>query len=80
MITLTHCYAAPLDYVMQSGSLTISETQTTDCLSLPIVADAIEEPDMECFIVILSSTASGLMLAPSVATVCINEGVLSRVL
>ena len=62
---------------MQSGSLTISEAQTSDCLSISIVADVVEEPDMECFVVRFSSTASGLILSPSIATVCINEGLRS---
>ena len=41
------------------------------------MADVVEEPDMECFIVRFSSTASGLILSPSIATVCINEGLRS---
>ncbi|CAI8052979.1 Extracellular matrix protein 3, partial [Geodia barretti] len=72
--TINGLAEAPLDYVMQSGSLTISEAQTSDCLSISIVADVVEEPDMECFVVRFSSTASGLNLSPSIATVCINEG------
>ena len=59
---------------MQSGSLDISETSLSQCVSVPIVADAVEETDMECFIVSFSSNSSGLLLSPSVATVCINEG------
>jgi hypothetical protein len=65
---------APTDYVIQSGSLTISETNTTGCVSISIISDEIAEPDMECFIVSFSSTYSYIILAPSVATICINEG------
>ena len=62
---------------MESGSLEISESQTSECVSVVIVADVLEEPDMECFIVSFSSAStSGLVLSPSVATVCINDGVL----
>ena len=60
---------------MESGTFTISETQTSNCLSISIVADTVEEPDMECFIVRFSSTASGLTLAPNIATICIHEGI-----
>ena len=62
---------------MESGTFTISETQTSSCVSISIVADTVEEPDMECFIVRFSSTASGLTLAPNIATICIHEGILS---
>ena len=68
-------YTAPTDYVMQNGSLTISKTHSTNCISIPIISDALEEQDMECFIASFSSVSSDFILAASVATICINEGI-----
>ena len=67
-------FVAPTDYVTQTGSLTISGARATECVSIPILADGIDEPDMECFAASISSTSPGLLLNPSVATICINEG------
>ena len=72
-----HCsslYSAPTDYVAQSGTLTISYINSSDCIYIPIIADVVEEQDMECFILSFTSTSPGLILAPGIATICINEG------
>ena len=74
MQTVFYLFVAPTDYVTQTGSLTISGARAAECISIPILADGIDEPDMECFAASISSTSPGLLLNPSVATICINEG------
>lgn len=68
-------YTAPGDYVAQSGSLMISQSNTSECVSISIVSDSLQEQDRECFIVNFNSISSDFILkAPSVATICINDG------
>ena len=66
---------ATLDYETSSGSFAISESNTSQCLSVSIVSDSVVETDQECFIVTFSSSASDFILqAPSIATICISDG------
>ena len=66
---------ASSDYAEQSGSFTISETSTSECISISIVSDSVEEPEMECLIVNFTSNSADFNLkAPSVATICIRDG------
>ena len=65
---------APNDYTEVTGSVTLSETTPTDCISVTITSDSVVE-GVECFIVSFSSNNIQFTLkAPSVATVCIQDG------
>ncbi|CAI8052161.1 Adhesion G-protein coupled receptor V1, partial [Geodia barretti] len=64
---------APSDYVAVSGSVEISESQTSQCVTVSIVTDSVEEGE-ECFLVSFSSSSSDFTLqSPSVAAVCIRD-------
>ena len=66
---------ASSDYVEQSGSFTISEASTSECISISILSDSIEEPGMECLIVNFTANSADFNLkAPSIATICIVDG------
>ena len=67
-------FKAPSGYVAVSGSVEISESQTSQCVSVSIVTDSVEEGE-ECFLVSFSSSSFDFTLqSPSVATVCIRDG------
>ena len=54
--------------------MVISESQSSQCVSVSITSDSVEE-GQECFLVSFSSSSAGFTLqSPSVATVCIEDG------
>ena len=62
------------DYGAVSGSVEISESEMSKCVSVSIVSDSVEEGE-ECFLVSFSSSSSDFTLqTPSIATVCITDG------
>ena len=68
---------APGDFTATSGSLTISEDGSVECVSIAIVNDIEDEGDMECFAFSISTATSGsVSLDVSQATICIidNDG------
>ena len=74
------CFTAPGDFMEGSGSLTVTEDGSVECVSITIVNDIEDEEDMECFAFSISTTASGsVSLDISLATICIldNDGKLS---
>ena len=68
-------YTAPSDYTSVSGSFDMTDTNTVQCIPVSIVSDSVTETDEECFTFTLSttSTAAGLTLSPTSATICIND-------
>ena len=63
-----------------SGSLVISQSNTSQCLSVSIVSDSVVETDVECFIVSFSSSTSDFnLMRPGVATICISDGSLFNI-
>ena len=73
-MTVSFYNEAPSDYVAVSGSVEISESQTSQCVTVSIVTDSVEEGE-ECFLVSFSSSSFDFTLqSPSVATVCIRDG------
>ena len=72
--TLFPFSTATSDYVTVSGSVEISETETSQCVSVSIVPDSLVEGE-ECFLLSFSSSSSDFILkSPSVATICIRDG------
>ena len=68
-------FTASSDYETNSASFTISESNTSQCLSVSIVSDSVVETDLECCIVSFSSSTSDFILqTPSIATICISDG------
>ena len=63
------------DYTTASGSFDMTDTNTVQCIPVSIVSDSVTETDEECFTFTLSttSTAAGLTLSPTSATICIND-------
>ena len=58
-----------------SGSIALSETSTSECISIFVISDSVAEIEIECFIVEFFTTSSDFILkAPSVATICIEDG------
>ena len=66
--------AAPDDYTSTSGSFDITDSNTIQCIPISIVSDSVTETNEECFTFTLSttSTAAGLTLSPTSATICIS--------
>lgn len=75
ILKYTSFYTAPGDYTAQSGSFAISSSTTSECISISIISDLVQESGQECFIVNFFSSSSDFTLkAPSVATICISDG------
>ena len=62
------------DYTYTYGSDTLDDSDSTDCNSVSITSDSIDEEE-ECFTISLYTTTSlaGLTLNPNIATVCIID-------
>ena len=60
------------DFTDKSGTLTFTNTASTQCTSIVIVDDSVSESNNECFAVGLSD-ATETIDNPSVATVCITD-------
>ena len=62
------------DYTYTYTSDTIDDSYSSDCSTVPILSDSIDEEE-ECFTVSLSTTTSlsGLTIHPQIGTVCIND-------
>ena len=68
-------HSAPSDYTSSSGSFDVTDSNTVQCIPVSIVSDSVTETDEECFTYTISttSTAAGLTLSPTSATICIND-------
>ena len=66
---------APNDYTSNSGSFDMTDSNTVQCIPVSIVSDSVTETDEECFTYTISttSTAAGLTLSPTSATICISD-------
>ena len=74
-LTLSVCLSptAPNDYTSRTGSFYIDDGTSSQCYSISIVSDSVDEEE-ECFVVSISTSSSrGLKVNPQVATVCIND-------
>jgi len=64
---------APNDYTSRTGNFYIDDGTSSQCYSISIVSDSVDEEE-ECFIVSISTSSSrGLTVNPRAATVCIND-------
>ena len=68
-------YPAPGDYTSTSGSFDMTDSNTVQCIPITIISDSTTETDEECFTFTISttSTAAGLTLSPTTATICIRD-------
>ena len=73
-----HFITAPEDFTDTSGTLSISEDGSVECVSITVVNDDEDEEDMECFTFSISttSTSEDVVLEITQATICIidNDG------
>ena len=71
---LVFCFADGNDYTYTYASDSFDDGDSSDCNSVPILSDSIDEEE-ECFTVSLSTTSSysGLTINPRIATVCIID-------
>ena len=63
------------DYTAVSGNFDMTDTNTVQCIPISIISDSVTETDEECFTFTISttSTAPGLTLSPTSATICISD-------
>ena len=68
------CFPDGDDYTYTYASDSFDDGDSSDCNSVPILSDSIDEEE-ECFTVSLSTTSSysGLTINPRIATVCIID-------
>ena len=66
---------APSDYTSTSGDFDMTDSNTVQCIPITIISDSTTETDEECFTYTISttSTAAGLTLNPTSATICITD-------
>ena len=71
---ITSYFADGDDYTYTYTSDSLDDNDSSDCSSVPIISDSIDEEE-ECFTVSLSTTTSlsGLTIHPRIGTVCIND-------
>ena len=60
------------DFNEASGTLSFSNTDSTECVTIDIVDDSTSEPSDECFTLELSDGTETID-NPSIATVCITD-------
>ena len=65
-------FLASNDFTEASGTLTFSNTDSTECVTIDIVDDSTSEPSDECFTLELSDGTETID-NPSIATVCITD-------
>lgn len=63
---------APGDYTATNGTLTFAPNQTVNTFSIPIIDDALDEPD-ETIILTLSAPSNGVLGSPNPATLTILD-------
>ena len=68
-------FLAPNDYTSTSGDFDMTDSNTVQCIPITIISDSTTETDEECFTYTISttSTAAGLTLNPTSATICIID-------
>ena len=65
---------APADFTEASGTLTVSEDDTVECVSITIISDTEDEDNRECFALAISIAATeGVSLETTQATICITD-------
>ena len=70
----THLCIAPGDFTEASGSLTITEDDSTQCVTITITDDSEDEDDRECFALAIStSSTESISLQTTQATICITD-------
>jgi len=65
---------APNDYTSRTGNFYIDDGTSSQCYSISIISDSVDEKE-ECFTVSISISysRSGLTVNPQTATICIND-------
>ena len=65
---------APDDYTARTSTFYIDDDTSSQCYSIFIASDSVDEEE-ECFTISISisSSYSGLTVSPRLATVCIND-------
>ena len=72
---MQHSFSEDEDYTYSSSSDVLDDNDSSDCDSIPILTDTLDEEE-ECFTVSLSTTTtflSGLTISPHIGTVCITD-------
>ena len=74
------CYSpAPADFTTTSGTLTVTDDNPVQCVSIAIIDDIDDEEDSECFSFTVSAVTAleGVSLGTPQATICItdNDGI-----
>ena len=73
-VSLVIYIIAPADFTEASGTLTVSEDDTVECVSITIISDTEDEDNRECFALAISITdTEGVSLETTQATVCITD-------
>ena len=71
---MTVLFTAPGDFTDASGTLTITEDDSEQCVTITIIDDMEDEDDRECFALAIStSTTDSISLDTTQATICIND-------
>ena len=62
------------DYTYSSSTDALDDNDSSDCDSIPILSDTVDEEE-ECFTVSLSisTSYSGLTISPRIGTICITD-------
>ena len=69
----THITTEGEDYTSTTSSDTFDDTDPSECVTIPIISDSLDEEE-ECFGVSLSASSyPGLTLSPDIGTICIND-------
>ena len=72
-----HCYVlslAPGDYSHASGTILITDDDTTQCVNISIINDSEDEQDRECFaFAITTTTTEAISLETTQTTICISD-------
>ena len=68
------CFIAPSDFTRVSGTLTVSDSSTSQCVTITVVDDDEDEDTRECFALVMSTSSfSSVSLKPAQATICIFD-------
>ena len=67
-------FTAPEDFAATSGTLTVTEDGSVECVTITLSNDDKDEDNRECFAFAISANSSeGVSLDTSQATICITD-------
>ena len=73
ILLLSTIITAGEDYTATTSSNRFDDTDWSECVTIPITSDSLDEEE-ECFGVSLSASSyPGLTLSPDIGTICIND-------